>query len=357
MKNVLEGKRIWGSLIIFLITLGVTCPPVSHSQVTVSTLAAPVNSLTINDLDYINATTPKWLFTITMFSPQPVQAVMTINLDVYLSSGDTYVNAARFISKPFALNGAKTVTNLELGRTTGIQQREGDGYVFNEQAKAAFQAIALPSGTMPAGSYRFTVEVAVAGGPSDSKDFTFVLTNPSSPVLISPAAGETVLEKFPLFQWQYDGPRATISVYEMLPGQRSLEEVASGTPHATATVTTRTFRYPVSGARPLAPGKTYVWFVKGLAGTAGGTNLELRSTLRTFTVATTQAFSMSQILQELESSLPPKYKPLFDQVRTQNLSPSGTFRLNGSPISMSDLLNVLRDIRANQESVGSVILE
>lgn len=356
MKNVFDGKRTWGVLgVLFCLTV-LLWPATSRSQITVTTLRAPVNTLSISDLDFLNATTPKWLFTITMSSPLSVEVILTINLDVYLAAGETYVNAAKFISKPFMLEGTRTVTNLELGRGRGIPQRDVDGYIFNPQAKAAFQEIALPSGSMPAGTYRFTVDVT-AGNATGQGIFEFNLTNPSSPVLLAPAAGETVVEELPLFEWQYDGPRATISIYEMLPGQRSLEEVASGTPQITATVSTRSFRYPVTGARPLMPGRTYVWHVKGLVGTAGGTDLELRSALRSFSVSTQRRSSLDWLLQELEDALPPSYKPVFDQIRAQDLSPSGTFRFNGSPISLADLLNALNDIRSSPESVSSVIVE
>ncbi|MBI5474100.1 MAG: hypothetical protein HY961_17330 [Ignavibacteriae bacterium] len=340
-----------------LLSLALWSP--TSAQIAVTTIAAPVNTLTISDLDYLNATTPKWLFTITMTAPGTVEAVMTINLDVQLAAGATYINAAQFTSKPFTINGTRTVTNLELGKQPpGIPQREVDGYVFNAQAKAAFQDIALPSGSMPAGSYRFSVSVKeVQGGSGGTDDFTFVLTNPSSPVLIAPAEGETIVEEFPLFEWQYDGPRSTIVIYEQLPGQQSLEETASGTPHFTETVAARSLRYPVMGARALKPGKTYIWYVAGLVGAAGGTNNELRSPLRSFNVSTSRSTSLSWLLQELESALPPSWKPVFDQIRAQNFSPSGTIRLNGTTISVGDFLKVLSDFRTNPEAISSVNFE
>jgi hypothetical protein len=361
MKNVGQWKSVGGSIAIFLSMLAIILPSTAlgQSEIRVTTLAAPVNALTINDLDYLNSTTPKWLFTITMSTGRPIEAVMTIRLDVYLAGGTSYNSAAVFVSQSFVINGVKTVTNLQLGKGRGIPQREVDGYVFNAQAKAAFEEIALPSGSMPAGSYRFTVDVQPnqTSSPPGTSEFTFVLSNPSSPVLLSPSEGEMVNQQFPLFEWQYDGPRSTISVFEMLPGQRSLEEAASGPPHATATVSTRSFRYPVSGARALQEGKTYVWYVNGLVGAAGGTNLELRSALRSFTMSNIKKSSNAWILDELESALPSTYKPVFDQIRAQNLNPSGTYRLNGSPITITDLLNVLNELRSNPESIGSVNVE
>jgi hypothetical protein len=107
----------------------------------------------------------------------------------------------------------------------------------------------------------------------------------------------------------------------------------------------------------LQPGKTYVWYVTGLVGAAGGTNLELRSALRSFTISTTRSTSLAWLLQDLERSLPAVYRPIFDQIRAQNLSPTGAYRLNGSPISLTELLKVLNDIRSNPEAVGAVNLE
>ncbi len=339
-----------------------SCTPDETRPVCVSTFHAPVQTLTIPDLDYLYATTPKWLFTITLTSLRQVEVEMKITLRVELANGAEYGYepggfAGRFISEPFTVNGVRTITNLELGRGRGIPQRQIGGYEFDERAKQKFLEIALPSGTMPAGSYRFDVEVTPVGGQPVSDGFIFVLTNPSSPILLAPAEGETVSDEFPLFEWQYDGPRATIAIYEQLPGQRSMEETASGTPHATATVSTRSFRYPVTGARALQQGKTYVWAVTGLVGAAGGTSLSQRSALRSFTVTTNKRFSQSWIIDELERSLPTSYKPLFDQIRAQNLSATGTFRLNGSPISVTDLLNVLNEIRSNPESISAVEFE
>lgn len=345
-----------GGIVALLIALALHVP--AQGQISVTTVTAPIQTLSITDLDYLYATTPKWLFTITLTSPTVVDVVMTITLNVQLAEGLQYTAAGRFISEPFTVNRTRTITNLELGRGRGIPQRQVDGYIFDEAAKQKFLEIALPSGTMPAGSYRFVVDVrAVDGSSSDDDSFTFVLTNPSSPILLSPAEGETVSDEFPLFEWQYDGARSMIAIYEQLPGQRSMEETASGTPHASATVATRSFRYPVTGARALQQGKTYVWAVTGLVGAAGGTSLSQRSALRSFTVTTNKRFSQSWIIDELERSLPTSYKPIFDQIRAQNLSATGTFRLNGSPISVTDLLNVLNEIRSNPESVAGVEFE
>ena len=108
MKNV-HWKSI-GGVTSLLFGILLCSPPSAESQIRVTTLAAPVNTLTITDLDYLNATTPKWLFTITIATPGSMSVVMTIDLDVQLAAGSSYANAARFVSEPFVVNGTKTIT-------------------------------------------------------------------------------------------------------------------------------------------------------------------------------------------------------------------------------------------------------
>jgi hypothetical protein len=195
------------------------------------------------------------------------------------------------------------------------------------------------------------------GGTSTSSTFTITLTNPSSVELLLPRDGDQTVNEFPFFQWLWDGTDSEISIYEKLPGQSSLEEVVSGVPHLSRTVQTKSFQYPASGVRTLVPGKTYVWFVKGLAGVSGGTQAASRSSLRSFTVASGDRSAFWGFLEELERALGPRYKSLFDQIRAEGLSPSETMRLNGSQISTAELMELLNQFRADQDLVNSVRLE
>ncbi|MBI4534908.1 MAG: hypothetical protein HY708_01430 [Ignavibacteriae bacterium] len=347
-----DGCR--GFLFVFFLVF-LFLPAVSSAQITVQTLAAPVNTLSINDIDFLRSTTPKWLFTITMNTDGEVNAVMTITLDVALANSEIFDNAVVLLTKVFTINGTRTVTNLDLGNGRAIPDSQ---YTFNSDARRRFEEIALPGGSMPDGEYRFNVVViAVGSSISNGSDFTIVLSNPSSPVLLSPAESEGIPNEYPLFQWQYDGLRSMISVFEQLPGQTSMEETASGVPHLSETVTTTSFQYPTAGVRPLQSGKTYVWAVTGLASTSGGTNVSFRSALRSFTVSPGGGAALQSLLDEIERSLPAKYKPLFDQIRADGLSPSGTIRLNGSQISSTEMLQLLSQLRTKPDIINSVGLE
>jgi hypothetical protein len=221
------------------------------------------------------------------------------------------------------------------------------------------EEVALPTGQVPAGTYTFNVRVTSADGTVSTTGYPpiiIVISNPTTVELISPVDGDQFASQFPLFQWLYDGPSSRVSVYEKLPGQASLEEAASGIPHYATASTSNSLQYPSSGARILEPGKTYVWFVEGLSGVAGGTTAALKSSLRSFTVTSNGAQSMSSILDELARALP-QYQSLFDEIKGQGFTTAATLRLNGSTIPLSDLQKLLNKLRLNPDAVTSVELE
>jgi len=329
--------------------------PSGHTlaQLSVNVVTAPVNTLSIADVDFENATTPKWLFTVTVFSSSgKLMATMEATLDVFLSSGENFPNAVYLKTKPFEV--PLTFTNLDIGKG----KIERDIYTFDPAAKHRFQDVAFPSGSMPAGKYRFTILVtSVISGQSDTKSFIITLTNPSAVSLIFPMDGDASISQFPLFQWRYDGPSSRISVFEKLPNQGSLEEAAQGVPTLTSDVQATSFQYPSAAVRALQPGKTYVWFVEGLSGMTGGTSQSIRSELRSFTVSSAGASSFMTYLDDLERALDPKYKPIFDRIRAEGLLATGTIKLNGNPISTVELLKIIQQLRANPDGVLSVGLD
>jgi hypothetical protein len=332
-------------------------PLIGLGQINVSSLTAPASTLTISDIDFLNATTPKWLFTINMTNVGgSVDVTMAIRLNIKLASGEQFDDAVVLITKSFTIKSSLTVTNLDLGRGGTIPQ---SSYVVDSHARHRLEEVALPSGTLPAGNYVFNVIVTPTNGGAEGKDaFQINLSNPSSVELITPFDGDALVNRLPLFQWQYDGKSARISVYEKLPGQVSLEEAASGVPQLVATAETRSYQYPSAGVRELQPGKTYVWMVEGLARTAGGTETVYRSALRSFTIASNNdGSSDAQLLEDLERALGPRFQPLFDQIRAEGLSFSDSFRLNGSVLSKNDLRKIINQLRRNPGAVTSAGLD
>jgi hypothetical protein len=281
---------------------------------------------------------------------------MTIRLDAFLAGGEPgYEGIVTLVTRAFILGPSLTATNLDIG---GGKILRDSLYEKNSLAIKRVEQIALPSGTMPAGAYNFTVTVKeVQGTATGSGTFSIILTNPTSVDLLFPIDDDPSVTSLPLFQWQFDGYRSRLSVYEKLPGQTTLEEAASGTPHVVAELSTRSYVYPAAGVRALEAGKTYVWFVEGLVATSGGTDIVLKSPLRSFTVASTGTPSLATLLDDLERSLDPKFKPVFDQIRSEGLAQSGGIRVNTAPITITEFLRVVSRLRGNPGSVLSVTLD
>ena len=326
----------------------------------ISASAAPVDILTLQDVDFINSTSPKWLFTIDLrvkgaaVNTASVRAVMRLFLDVTLSNGESFPSASRYETVPFDIQGSRSFTNLDL-RNPELRHE----YFMDPTAKKRFEEIALPSGILPAGVYTFRIEAFDTRNVLIGKaSFKFVLSNPSRIELVFPMDNDRTVGQFPLFQWNFDGSRARISLFEKLPGQSSPEEATGGIPYIASEVTGNSFLYPSAGVRPLEPGKSYAWFVEGLYGAAGGSSRSLRSPIRSFTVnAGGTNPAMQSLLDELEKALGPKHKALFERIRAEALSPTGQVRLNGTPVTTSELVKLIAQLRENPASVINVDIE
>ena len=344
-----------------LLLLLLFVPSVLLAQViTVRSVTAPVDLLTVNDVDFVKATTPKWLFTIEITVAPPgttMNVIMRVQVDVALATGEVFINAVNIETSPFAVTGTRTFTNLDF---------TAPGFVASSQtdptARERLEQTALPSGVVPAGIYNFRVEVVPASGGQSARDeFRFTLRNPSTVQLLAPMEGETVNTPFPLFQWVFDGGSATVSVYEKLEGQATYEEAASGVPILTEEVTTPYFQYPTAGARSLQPGRTYVWFVEGRVRRSGGSDQLVKSQLSSFTLSRQAGIGSAgptvSLLDELERALGPRYASLFDQLRKEGFAATGDIRVDGSSISSLDILEILNRFRTSPESVLSVRVE
>ncbi len=353
MKN--QEKR-YLALLLFPLFFGMSASP-CQSQIGVQTTLAPVSSLTINDVDFINSTTPHWLFTIVL-SPMPevqlpVDVRLRIRIAASFSDDGSFSQAALYTSPVFSLNGPRTLTNLDL------RQPEFRAPVqLDQQARQRFEETGLPSGQVPAGLYEFVAEVLTGDGQTvlGSGDGRLILTNPSTVELLSPSDGEVLGTAFPLLQWRGDAPSWRVAVYHRLPGQSGLEETASGVPNLVTVEATQSFQYPAAGARALEKGETYVWYVEGILPATGGVARTVRSPLRSFTVGG-DAANASSLLDDLERALGPRYQGLIDQLRGEGLTAPGVLRLNGTPISTAELLGILQTLRANPDAVTSVVLE
>jgi hypothetical protein len=129
-------------------------------------------------------------------------------------------------------------------------------------------------------------------------------------------------------------------------------------PQVSTEVAGNSFLYPGAGVRPLESGKTYVWCVEGLFGAAGGSNRSFRSPIRSFTVNASGSNSAIQsLLDELEKALGPNHKPLFERIRAEALQPTGQIRLNGAPVTTTELIKLIKQLRDNPASIINADIE
>ncbi len=329
--------------------------------VDITTATAPVDVLTIQDVDYVNTTSPKWLFTIDVSirsavseTPSSVTATMRITMDVAMSTGESFTGVSTYETVPFEIQGSRSFTNLDL-----VSPSIRRDYMVDETAKRRLEQIALPTGFLPAGVYTFRVEVITPQTKqSFYASFRFVLTSPSRLELVFPLHKDRTIGAYPLFQWTFDGPRSRIAVFEMLPHQTSLEEATNGLAQLVSEVNSTSFLYPAAGVRPLEPGKTYVWYVEGLYGSTGGPGNVARSQLRSFTVAAGGTnVALQSLLDDLEKSLGPTHKSVFDRIREGLLSPTGQMTVDGRTISVDDLVHLINQFRGNPAGILSAELE
>jgi len=344
-------------LTVLILAVALAAPTFAQpAAVTVTTQNATVDALTYADIDFYHSTSPQWLFTIDLRCTPPATSAsvtMTIHLDLSLADGSVFRDAVLMVTKPFTVAPARTFTNLDFVNSPLV-----DEYTIRQDVKDQYQGSIRSSQALPAGTYTVRVSVLPAGQTTPSLgSFAFVLTNPTAIELISPLDADLFVNRFPLFQWRFDGQLSWIKIFERLPGQSSLEEATTGVPHATAEVTTNTYQYPSAGVRALEPGKTYVWYVEGLARTAGNLSATLRSALRSFTVATEGQASWQTYLDELERALGPQYTPLFDKIRADRMLPTGVMRVDGSPIFAPDLLRLIALYRNDPDAVLKATIE
>lgn len=338
--------------------LAISLRAYSQAPIRIQSVATPARTLSVNDVDFVHSTTPKWIFTIALNAEDaaPVSVSMKMQIDIHLATGEDLFGFLTLTTNAFTITGQRTITNFDLKDPALARE-----YVINGSHKKKLEDVALSSGLLPAGVYKFFVEVEPADGRGTSRDqFQLELTNPSTVELISPFDRDTFVNEFPLFQWRGDAPEWRISIFQKLDGQSGYEDIASGVPYFTATTKSQSLQYPGNGSRLLQPGETYVWFVEGLIVGAGGDVQGFKSALRQFTIGKNEIHiatgSMATFLDELERALGPRYKSLIDQIRSQSLS-SGTMLLNGSAVSQSEVLQILERLRENPDALTSVTLE
>lgn len=330
---------------------------------------APVTTLTIGDIDFKTFGSSNWLFTLAIHYTGDV--VLQAEISVVLADGTPIANpAATLVTTPFAVNGTKTITNLDIGKTD-IKTQTFD---YKEDAKDKLKNLAMGTGKLPAGVYTFVITISDPSYPNDptkkaTQNIIFDIENLSRLDLIAPQDGIPVNTLFPLFQWLYDGTDVQLSVYEMRGNDRSKEDALSGTPMLKITTGTpdfpagaRSYQYPAAGVRPLEVGKTYVWQVKGLTGGSGGAGNPVNSEIWQFTVSDPNGTTLYSNTGENSRTtltrvlylLPGMTQDLINQLTAGNFQVTGDIYVDGVHLTASDAAAILNMLAENPDKVIEV---
>ncbi len=340
---------------LLLVVLAVPFRMFGQCPLTLQVSHTPVQQLSVSDIDFEHFQSTSLLFTLVIgnTSATPANAILQISIDVNLADGSNYTPAVTYKSLPFAVNaGGQTFTNLDIG--SGATKIKTGSFDYNSDAKARLNDIVLGTGRFPAGKYTFSVRVTCEDGTGAKDDhFVVILQNASHMELRAPVDGERT-NQFPLFEYYTDASEAELTVAELTPGQSRQDAIDQYTPMVNVTLENQnSFFY--AGGRPLEVGKSYVWQVVGKSRVSGGSSVDIKSEIRKFTVAS-GGMTDDELLRQIEEILGPKYKSVFDQIRSGQLKLTGLYTNNNSPISQGELLNLVNELRDALDS-AEVVLE
>ena len=358
------NRKLTASLFLSAVFLLFNVPAFSQlPQLHVTASHADVSQLTVGDIDFQNFGSQHWFFTLNVDGTPNQNVRLFLRIDVALPSA-FYGDAVTMETEPFTT--PRSISNLDIGKNGTIRTEPGSFHYSNE-AKDAVQSLALATGRLPVGTYTFNIKVENVDVPlvADSTQVVLTLQNFSTIELLNPQDEGTVSSPFPLFQWQYDGDKVELLVYEKLPQNQSKEDALSGTPYLDVhsgdpglPVGVHTFQYPTGGVRALEDGKTYVWTIRSIQSGSGGSDAGSNSQVWEFTVASSgeapnnpadQYVSTEQISDQLQD-IPGVDVAALKQLLT-DYQLSGDVYLNGQKISLDELRQLLAELLANPDRI------
>ena len=306
------------------------------------------------------------------------------------------------ISRPFDINGEITLTSKDIDQnmrniyyTDGRQCNISVDHL--EQELESLQSIILSTGgKLPAGSYVFTLNITDQNDNFlKNQTQTIEVSNPSTLDLISPG-GELednfeIATPLPTFQWEsidfmwsrtncnecgysirvaeYDATKHN-SVDQALKDRANLPYPDNGGYYQLSSAQVANaggldlytagtiFQYPLTGARPLEAGKTYVWQIKKTFPTTSGSEI-VSSPIFAFKIMSTgQTNDMSEFLTLLNQI--PDFNPEWfkDGGELYGYTPTGTVTLNDTQIlTLENLSALVVQFLTGQITVKSITIE
>jgi len=247
---------------------------------------------------------------------------------------------------------------------------------FGEIQNAIFQ-----TGALPDGQYIFDLQIT-ADEETTTASKSILIENPTTIELIAPGAElqyhEEVATKYPIFQWnsmgcnqygiricEYD-PTLHVSAEDALDDESILPFPDDGGYYDVGAAVS--FQFPLTSARDLGVGKTYVWRVQKVCTTSSTRGFdEVQSNIFAFTVRDVAAGSEG-------GASPEQYDPILNAVKEligegrfeeyfshngalNGYAPTGTIISNGEKINYPQLLEIVSDANRYEVEVKNVYIE
>jgi hypothetical protein len=267
-------------------------------------------------------------------------------------------------------NPVLAANNFAQGGSGNIHIRDGMGtYVENGSLRKRLEDMAAKNPTAPPGKYTIMMQVRPAtsnkstdrGVPPNvnsldqvSKTVTVQYSTPDEVFveITDPKNGSFFNTLAPTFNWTTEAKNVTVSVFEVLPTQRSAQDALSGgNPYLVRTVTDQTsLTYPSDAQRNLDQKKAYVLQVSANVSTNRG-NLKRQSLPVVFRITDDK---VGQILDNFLNSFSGSATATYSTLRSDPnnwiaWSPYGSITLDGNTLTETDLQTLANDLASRSD--------
>jgi len=250
------------------------------------------------------------------------------------------------------------------GSDIGIENSD-----YNADATDELQDLILQTGLLPSGRYIFDIELLDSGlQVISTQQIIRWVSNPTRIDLLGPGAefGQSlpvVATSTPQFFWSTDAAATGISTRFQVrvvktEGASSAEEAMSGFAVWEEDITDQmTAIYPSSvSAIQLESGVTYAWQAKRYIETSSGT-VEIESPIFWFKMEDPSAGVVGATVDE-------EVNQMIDQIQEmqgvgsqlEGFQPTGQVIVDGQPMNLNSLRNLLEQVLSGQLQVGSIII-
>ncbi len=357
-RATLWSLAVTGIAIVLLVALPSVAPAQQQPPLTGVEFVLPTLNYDVVYLaDFLDVTTGKLASSIPNFSgemravPADGKGSIFLRLRAYIQlQGDASRNLlVDAETRAFILDKSRVISARDFasGSVSDIQIRTSTEDK-NQRQRIEDYVARFP--TAPVGTYTFVLEAYDATTQqmigNISKDINIRNASPDEVVvsLIDPQPGAIVATLLPTFSWSSPNPDVTLMVYEKLPVQRTPQEATTGIPHLSVDLNgVSTYTYPLSGARRLENGKTYVWFVRTKVKTNRGT-VNRDSELRVFRVQ--MGDERVQQLEQFLNTLGGNAAGTLATLESMGWIPRGEMTLDGKRLTMEDLNKLLNELTA-----------